>query len=120
MGVQYTVGKVFSRPFQGYIISPQIPKILVGKSKKYLQFFSDCIAGWSKEPQWENDCDFFFRNVFYECIEGKSGICLLLTKSIGNDWMVDLTIISIENTIAKALDINNIIQKKNNYGMSAR
>jgi hypothetical protein len=21
--------------------------------------FSDCISGWSKEPQWENDCGSF-------------------------------------------------------------
>ena len=33
-GVQYTVGKVFSRPFQWYIASPQIPKITVGRPKK--------------------------------------------------------------------------------------
>jgi hypothetical protein len=31
--------------------------------------------------------------------------------SIGDDWMVDMMIIYIENTIAKALDINNIINK---------
>ena len=38
--------------------------------------------------------------------------------SIGDDWMVDLMIIYIEKTIAKALDINDII----NFfmGMSAR
>ena len=72
---KYIVGKVFSRPFQHYTISPQIPKILVGKFKKYLQLFSDYKVGWSKEPQWENDCDSFC-NIFYECIEGKSGICL--------------------------------------------
>ena len=38
--------------------------------------------------------------------------------SIGDDWMVDVMIIYIENTIAKALDINNIIKKS--MGMSAR
>ena len=31
--------------------------------------------------------------------------------SIGDDWLVDLMIIYIEKTIAKALDINDIIKK---------
>jgi hypothetical protein len=30
---------------------------------------------------------------------------------IGDDWMVDLMIIYIEKSIAKALDINDIIKK---------
>jgi hypothetical protein len=30
----YTIGKVFSRPFQWYITSPQIPKISTGKTKE--------------------------------------------------------------------------------------
>jgi hypothetical protein len=59
-----------------------------------------------------------FCNVFYECIEGKSGIRLLLAMFIGDDWMVDLMIIYIEKTIAKPLDINDIII--NIMGMSAR
>jgi hypothetical protein len=29
--------------------------ILVGKTKKQLQLFSNYKACWSKEPQWEND-----------------------------------------------------------------
>jgi hypothetical protein len=52
-----------------------------------------------------------FCNVFYECIEGKSRIYLLLAKYVGNDWMVDLMIIYIENTIAKTLDVHDIIKK---------
>jgi hypothetical protein len=32
----YTVGKIFSRPFQRYIISPQILKISAGKPKKQI------------------------------------------------------------------------------------
>ena len=59
----------------------------------------------------------FFHNFFHECIEGKSGIYLLLVMSIGNDWMVDLMIIYIGKTIAKTLDINDII--KILTGMSA-
>jgi hypothetical protein len=51
----------------------------------------------------------FFRNVFYEFIKGKLSICLLLTMSIGNDWMIDMMIIFVGKTIAKALDINDII-----------
>jgi hypothetical protein len=58
-----------------------------------------------------------FRNVFHECIEGKTGICLLLAMFIGDDWMVNLMIICIEKTIAKALDINDNIKKV--MGMSA-
>ena len=38
--------------------------------------------------------------------------------SIDDDCMVDMMIIYIEKTIAKALDTNDII--KNNMGMSAR
>ena len=59
----------------------------------------------------------FFRNVFYECIEGKLGICLLLAMYIGDDWMVDLMIIYIKKTVTKALDIKDIII--NNMGMLA-
>ena len=61
---------------------------------------------------------FFFRDVFNECIEGKLGICLLLAMSISDDWIVDLMIIYISKTIAKALDTNNIIKKF--MGMSAQ
>jgi hypothetical protein len=103
---------VFSRPFRRYITSPQIPKISTGKIKENLQAFSKCRAGWSKELQWEND------NVFYKCIEGKSGICLLLAMSIGEDWMVNLMIIYIKKIIAKALDFYDIIKKF--MGMSAQ
>jgi hypothetical protein len=95
---------VFSRHFQRYITNPQIPKILTGKTKENLQSFSDCIAGWSKELQLEND------NVFYKCIEGKLGICLLLATFIEEDWMVDLIIFYIQKIIAKALDFNDIIK----------
>ena len=38
--------------------------------------------------------------------------------SISNEWMVDLIIIHIKKTIAKALDINDII--KTIMGMSAQ
>ena len=54
---------------------------------------------------------FFLAFFLYECIEGKLDICLLLATFIGNDWMVDLMTIYIKKTIAKALDINNIIKK---------
>jgi hypothetical protein len=53
--MQYTIGKMFSKPFQRYITNPQISKVSIGKTKKKLQSFNDYIAGWSKEPQWEND-----------------------------------------------------------------
>jgi hypothetical protein len=96
---------MFSTPFQRYITSPQIYKISIGKTKDNLQLFSDCRACWSKELQWEND------NVFYKCIEGKLGICLLLAIFIGEDWMVNLMIIYIKNIIAKALNFNDIIKK---------
>jgi hypothetical protein len=95
---------VFSRPFQRYITSPQIPKIVIGKTKENLQLFSDCRAGWSKELQWEND------NVFCKCIEGKSGICLLLAMFTTKDWMINLMIIYIKKIIAKALDFDDIIK----------
>jgi hypothetical protein len=96
---------VFSGPFQRYITSPQIPKFSTGKTKENLRSFNDCRAGWSKELQWEND------NVFYKCIEGKSGIWLLLEMFIGKDWMVNLMIIYIKKVIVKALYFNDIIKK---------
>ena len=92
-------------PYQWYITSPQIPKIPTRKTKENLQSFSNCRAGWSKELQWEND------NVFYKCIEGKLGICLLLAIFIGEDWMVYLMIIYIKKIIPKALDFDDIIKK---------
>ena len=64
-----------------------------------------------KELQWDINNHFFFCNVYYKCIEGNLGICLLLVVSIDDVWMVDLMIIHIENTIAKALDMNDIIKK---------
>jgi hypothetical protein len=76
--VSYIIGKAFSRPFQLYITSPQIPKISTGKTKENLQSFSDCGVGWSKELQWVTNMF-----VFYKCIEGKSGICLLSATFIG-------------------------------------
>jgi hypothetical protein len=103
---------VFSRPFQRYITSPQIPKNSTSKTKENLQSFSNCRAGWSKRLEWEND------NVFYKCIEGKLGICLLLAMFIGEDWMVNLMIIYSKKIIVKALDFNDII--KNIMGMSAQ
>jgi hypothetical protein len=96
---------VFSRPFQRYITSPQLPKISTGKTKDNLQSFSNCKAGWSKELQWEND------NVFYKCIEGKLSICSLLEMFVGEDWLVNLMIIYNKKIIAKALDFNGIIKK---------
>jgi len=109
--VEYTIGKTFPRPFQRYITSPHIPQISTGKTKENVQSFSDYRACWSKS-QWDND------NVFYKCIEGKSGICLLLVMFIGEDWMVNLMIIYIKKIIAKTLDFNDIIKKF--MGMSAR
>jgi hypothetical protein len=88
-------------------LSPKIPKFSTGKTKENLQSFSNCKGDWSKELQWEND------NVFYKCIEGKLGICLLLAIFMGEDWMVNLMIIFIKKIIAKASDFNDII--KNNY-----
>jgi len=98
------MGKLFSRPFQCYITSPQMPKISTGKTKESLQSFNDYKACWSKELQWEND------NVFCKRIEGKSGIGLLLAMFIGEDWMVNLMTINIKKIITKTLDFNDIIK----------
>jgi hypothetical protein len=109
--VSHTIENVFSRPFERYITSPKIPKISTAKTKENFQSFSICKACWSKELQWEND------NVFYKCIEGKLGICLLLAMFNGEDWMVNLVIKYIKHVIAKTLDFNDIIKKI--MGMSA-
>jgi hypothetical protein len=45
--------------------SPKSLKFQLVNQKKKLHSFSDCRSGWSKEPQWENDCGFFFYHVFY-------------------------------------------------------
>jgi hypothetical protein len=45
-------------------------------------------------------------------------VATLLVMSIGDDWMVDLMIVYIKKTIAKALDINDLI--KIFKGLSAR
>jgi hypothetical protein len=70
-----------------------------------LQLFSNYKVCWSKELQWEDD------NIFYKCIEGKLGICLLLAMFIGEYWVVNLMIIYNKKIIAKALDFNEIIKK---------
>jgi hypothetical protein len=80
------------------------------RPKKQLQLFSDCTVGWSKNCHGKSTT-VLFCNLYKECIEGKLGICLLLVMSIDDDWIVDLVIIYIEMTIAKALDINDIIKK---------
>jgi hypothetical protein len=61
-GLQYIARNVLKIPFQWCITScTQNFKIVVVKpKKKNPQSFNDCSSGWSKEPQWENDCDSFF------------------------------------------------------------
>jgi hypothetical protein len=97
--------------------SPKFLKLPLVRPKKQLQSFSDCKACWSKNCNGKLTT-ILFCNVYYECIERKLGICLILVMSVDDDWMVNLMIISTEKTIAKALDINDIIKKKT--GMSAR
>jgi hypothetical protein len=65
-----------------------------------------------QRPPMGKSTTVLFCNVYYKCIEGKLGICLLLVMSTDDDWMVDMIIIYIEKTITKALDINDIIKKK--------
>ena len=92
----------------GILQAPKFQEFQLVEPKNKMQSFSDCTVGSSKVLQWENDCGYFC-NVFYECIEGKLAIYLLLAMSIGDDWVVDLMIIYIEKTIAKALDINDFM-----------
>ena len=48
-------------PFQRYITSPKIPKVLVGKSRKTnMQLFSDCRAWVVKKTAMEKQMRFFF------------------------------------------------------------
>jgi hypothetical protein len=85
------------------LLSPSVALFIRGIQ---LQSFSDCKVGWSKNYNGKSTT-VLFRNVNYECIEGKLGICLLLVMSTDEDWMVDMMIIYIEKTIANTLDINN-------------
>jgi hypothetical protein len=89
----------------GILQAPKFQNFSTGKTKENLQSISDCRAGWSKELQWEND------NVFYKCIEGKLGMCLLLAMFTGEDWMVNLMIIYIKKIIAKTLDLMTLSKK---------
>ena len=105
---------MFSRLFQRFTTSPQIPKIVVGKTRTIRSRLATVEQARQKNRNGKTIAVLFH----YECIEGKSGIWLLFVMCIGDDWMLDLMIIYIEKTIAKALDINDII--KNIMGMSAR
>ena len=61
----------------------------------------------------------FFRNVFYECTKGKSLEHLLIIGDVYWQWLDGrLDDHVYRKTIAKALDINDIIEKY--LGMSAR
>jgi hypothetical protein len=64
--MQYTVGKVFSRPFQRYIKGPTIPKILVGKPKKnqICSRLTTADQGGQKNRN-EKTTKILFCNVFY-------------------------------------------------------
>ena len=50
----------------------------------------------------------FFAMFSTSALKGKSGNCLLLALSIGDDWMVDLMMISIKKTFAKPLDLTTL------------
>ena len=51
-GIEYTFATIYHTPPKNKICSRKL-------EIKILQLFSDCRSGWSKEPQWENDCGFF-------------------------------------------------------------
>ena len=65
--MQYTVGKIFSRPFQRYTTSPQIPKILVSAPKKtILQSFNNYKAVHDGQKNRNGKMTaILFRNIFY-------------------------------------------------------
>ena len=93
--------------------SPKFLKVQLVKPKKIYSYLVTVEQVGQKNHKKKTTI-VIFCNVSYECIEGKSGICLLLAMFIGDDWMVYLMIIYIKKTIAKTLDINGII--KNLWG----
>ena len=86
-GMYYTVGKVFSRPFYRYITRPQIFKILVDKTKRNMRSFSDCKAGWSNEPQWENNCGSFSQ--YFLRVYWRKVMHLLIIGDVCWQWLDD-------------------------------
>ena len=80
----YTVGKVFSRPFYRYITRSQNFKILVDKTKKICGHLATAKQAGQKNRNGKTIAA-LFRNIFCECIEGKSCICLLSAMSVGDD-----------------------------------
>ena len=54
-GLGTTFPAVYYTPKKALKSQPQ------NKKEKTLQSFSDCRSGWSKEPQWENDCGSFLQ-----------------------------------------------------------
>jgi hypothetical protein len=61
----YTFRKVFSRPFQWYIKSPEIPKMLVGIPKKQICSWLRTTDQGGQKNRNGKMIAVLFRNVFY-------------------------------------------------------
>ena len=67
-GIEYTFATIYHTPPKNKICSRKL-------EIKILQLFSDCRSGWSKEPQWENNCGSFLP-------------CFLLVEGVDfNEWL---------------------------------
>ena len=69
-----------------------------------MQSFSNCRLGWSKEPQWENNCVFLFCNIF--AILG----CVDFVDVLTNTKLTCGT--QILNNLCWAYDIISKVKKK--------
>jgi hypothetical protein len=81
--------RYFQDLFNGILKFPKFLKLHLVKPKEILA---------TAEQAGQKNCNgktiaVLFLNDFYECVEGKSGIYLLLTMFIGDEWMVDLMIL---------------------------
>ena len=52
--------RYFQDLYRSLLKDPKFLKFQLVNQKTNLHSFTDCRSGWSKEPQWENDCNSFF------------------------------------------------------------
>jgi hypothetical protein len=82
--VEYTVGKVFSRPFQRNIATPKFLEFQLVNPKNIGNHLATTKHAGQKNHNGKTIV-VLFCNVFYECIKAKLGICLLLAMI---EWLI--------------------------------
>jgi hypothetical protein len=67
-------------------ISKTFPMVYYKTKKTNMQSFSDCIAGWLKEPQWENDGGSYSHSFILVQWSEKHSTCWQLIRVYYNDY----------------------------------